>query len=113
MIKNPPASAGDTGDMLSVHPRSGRSPGEGYVNPLQYSCLENSVGKGASQPTIHGVVESDITEGLSTQEKQTQGFGTCIERKYVTNEAPRKGLWKLKYNAGRFLYDAMEWYDIM
>ena len=39
-IQNPAASAGDTGDMVSAHPRSGRSPGGGDGNPLQYSCLE-------------------------------------------------------------------------
>ena len=37
MVKNPPANAGDTGSI----PRSGKSPGEGNGNPLQYSCLEN------------------------------------------------------------------------
>ena len=40
MVKNPPANAGDTGDMGSI-PGSGRSPGGGNGNPLQYSCLEN------------------------------------------------------------------------
>ena len=43
MVKNPPASAGDTGDMCSI-PESGRSPGGGNDNPLQYSCLEKSHG---------------------------------------------------------------------
>ena len=40
MVKNLPANAGDTGDVGSI-PGSGRSPGEGNGNPLQYSCLEN------------------------------------------------------------------------
>ena len=40
VVKNPPASAGDTGDTGSI-PGSGRSPGGGNGNPLQYSCLEN------------------------------------------------------------------------
>ena len=35
--------------------RSGRSPGEGNGNPLQYSCLENSIDRGAWQTTVHGV----------------------------------------------------------
>ena len=43
VVKNLPASPGDTSDMCSV-PGSGRSPGEGNDNPFQYSCLENSVG---------------------------------------------------------------------
>ena len=43
VIKNPPANAGDTGSI----PGSGRSPGEGNTNPLQYSCLENPMDRGA------------------------------------------------------------------
>ena len=42
MVKNRPANAGNTGDVGSI-PGSGRSPGEGNGNPLQYSCLENLV----------------------------------------------------------------------
>ena len=44
VVKNPPANAGDTGDPVLI-PRSGRSPGGG--NPLQYSCLENPMDRGA------------------------------------------------------------------
>ena len=39
-------------------PRSGRSPGEGHGNPLQYSCLENTVDRGAWQAAVHGVAKS-------------------------------------------------------
>ena len=42
VVKNPPASAGDAGDPGSIS-GSERSPGEGNGNPLQYSCLENSM----------------------------------------------------------------------
>ena len=52
MIKNLPANAGDIRDASSV-PGSGRSPGAGYGNPLQYSCLENPMDKGAWQATVH------------------------------------------------------------
>ena len=45
---------------------SGRSPGERNGNPLQYSCLENSMDRGAWQATVHGVTELDMTERLST-----------------------------------------------
>ena len=45
VVKNLPANAGDTG----LIPGSGRSPGEGNGNPLQYPCLENSMNKGAWQ----------------------------------------------------------------
>ena len=50
MVKNPPANAGDAGDMGSI-PGSGRSHGEGNGNPLQYSCLENPMDRGAWQAT--------------------------------------------------------------
>ena len=43
MIKNPPANAGDAGETCSI-PGSGKSPGGGNDNPLQYSCLEKSHG---------------------------------------------------------------------
>ena len=46
VVKNLPANAGDTRDTGSV-PRSGRSSGEGNGNPLQYSCLENPMDRGA------------------------------------------------------------------
>ena len=48
------ASAGDTGSI----PESGRSPGGGHGNPLQYSYLENFMDRGAWQATIHGVAKS-------------------------------------------------------
>ena len=46
VVKNLPAKAGDIRDMGSI-PESGRSPGGGHGNPLQYSCLENSMDRGA------------------------------------------------------------------
>ena len=50
----------NAGDAVSI-PQSGRSPGGGNGNPLQYSCLENHMNRGAWQATIHGVTESDTT----------------------------------------------------
>ena len=50
-------SAWNVGDLGSI-PRSGRSPGEGDSNPLQYSCLENPMEGGAWQATVHGVTKS-------------------------------------------------------
>ena len=43
---------------LGLIPGSGRSPGGGNGNPLQYSCLENSMDRGTWQATVHGVVKS-------------------------------------------------------
>ena len=51
MVKNLPANAGDSGSI----PGSGKSPGEGHGNPLQYSCLGNHMVRGAWQATVHGV----------------------------------------------------------
>ena len=60
MVKNPPANAGDSG----LIPGSGRSPGEGNGNPLQYFCLGNSMERGPTWATVHGVTKSqlDMTE---------------------------------------------------
>ena len=57
MVKNPPANAGDTRDSGSV-PELGRSLGVGNGTPPQYSCLENSMGRGAWQATVHGAAKS-------------------------------------------------------
>ena len=57
VVKNPPVNAGDTRDAGSI-PGSGRSPGGGHGNPLQYSCLENSMDRGARWAIVHGVTKS-------------------------------------------------------
>ena len=57
MIKNTPANSTDTGDASSI-PGSGRSPGKGNGNPLQYFCLENSVDRRAWQATVQGMAKS-------------------------------------------------------
>ena len=57
MVKNPPANGGDTRDMGSI-PRSGRSPGGGHDNPLQYSCLGNPMDREAWWAIVHGVSKS-------------------------------------------------------
>ena len=54
LVKNVPANSGDAGSI----PGSGRPPGEGNGNPLQYSCLENSMDRGTWQATVHGVAKS-------------------------------------------------------
>ena len=57
VIKNLPANAEDKRDMGLI-PGSGGSLGEGYGNPLQYSCLENPMDRGAWRATVHGVTKS-------------------------------------------------------
>ena len=57
VVKNPPANARDTGDK-DLMCGSGRSPGGGNGNPLQYSCLENFMDRGAWWATVHGVTKS-------------------------------------------------------
>ena len=56
MVKNLPANAGDVSSL----PGSGRSPGEGNDNLLQYSCLEIFMDRGAWQATVHGVAKSQM-----------------------------------------------------
>ena len=62
VVKNPPANAGDVRDTGSI-PGSGRSPGEGNGNPLQYSSLENPMDRGAWWGySPWGQTELDMTE---------------------------------------------------
>ena len=57
VVKNPPANAGDTRDAGLI-PELGRSPRGGNGDALQYSCLKNSMGRGAKQSTAHGAARS-------------------------------------------------------
>ena len=73
VVKNLPANAGDLGSI----PGSGKSPGGGLGNPLQYSCLENPMDRGAWQATVHGVAQSQTQ--LSAHEQindRTGSWGT-------------------------------------
>ena len=73
VVKNLPANAGDLGSI----PGLGRAPGEGNGNPLQYSCLENPMDRGAWWATVHGVTKSRTRlKQLST--KPTTGFSTSV-----------------------------------
>ena len=58
---------------IGLIPGSGRSPGEGNGNPLQYSCLENSMDRGTWCAIVHEVAESDMTEQI-THTQRSQSF---------------------------------------
>ena len=64
-VKNLPANARDI-RYVGWIPQSRKSPGGGNGNPLQCSCLENSMDRGAWWATVHEAAESDMTENLST-----------------------------------------------
>ena len=66
VVKNPPVSVGDERDPGSI-PGLGRSPGGGNGNPLQYSCLENPMDRGAWRATVHRVVKSQVQLSVHTQ----------------------------------------------
>ena len=73
VVKNPPANAGGAGSI----PGSGRSPGEGNDNLLQYSCLENSMDRGAWRATVHGVTKPDMTENAHMRICVFLKYGLC------------------------------------
>ena len=73
MVKNLPANAGDTRDAGSI-PELGRSPGGELGDPLQYSCLENPMDRGAWRAAARGVTESDRTDGTHTRSLVDCGY---------------------------------------
>ena len=66
VVKNLSANAGDTGDGI-LNPGLGRSPGGRNCNPLQYSCLENSMDRGVWQATVRSVTKSQTQLIMHTQ----------------------------------------------
>ena len=78
MVTNPPANAGDTGSI----PRQGRSPGGGNGNPLQYSCLENPMDRGAWQAySPWGCKESDTTQQLNSNNSCSGSKRRIVDRR--------------------------------
>ena len=82
VIKNPPASAGDLRDVGSI-PGSGQSPGGEHGNPLQYSCLENPMDRGAWWAKVHGVAKSlENPHG----KRSLVGYSPCGHKESDTTE---------------------------
>ena len=103
MVKNLPTNAGDTGDTDFI-PGSGRSPGEGNGNPLQYSCLGNPVDRGAWQGAAHGATKS-WTEHACTSKENIASFFRSMQGA-LTNPALLEW-WvnvKLKYKSSLRVY---------
>ena len=73
MVKNLPANAGDIRDM-SLIPGSGRSLGVGSGNPLQYSCLGNSMERGAWQAVVYGTSKSQIQLSNTAQHNKNMAY---------------------------------------
>ena len=80
VVKNPPANAGDVRDVGST-PGSGRSPGEGYDNPLQYSYLEKPKERGTWWATVHRVTQSQTQ--LKQVSMHTHGSSTFSFLRYL------------------------------
>ena len=84
VVKNPPASAGDTGDPGSI-PGWGRCPGEGHDSPLQYSCLENTMDRGAWQAAVRRGAQSGLKR-LGTQHKAGRELEKDVEKVCFSDE---------------------------
>ena len=84
MVKNLPASTGDVRGLGSI-PGSRRFPGVGYGNPLQYSCLENPIDRGAWWATVHRVAKSWTQLG--------EGSGTPLQYSCLENPMDEGAWW--------------------
>ena len=81
MVKNPSANAGDVG----LIPGSGRSPGEGNGNWLQYSCLDNPMDRGAWRATVHGVAKShtQLSDQNKTKNKKNNDNNISVDTDFT------------------------------
>ena len=96
VVKNSPANARDIRDVGSI-PGSGRSPGEGHGNPLQYSCLQNPMDRGTWGATVHGVTKSRtwlkwLNAHIQSRDRDSPGgpVAKALHSQYV---GPRFNLW--------------------
>ena len=85
VVKNPPANAGDLGSI----PGSGSFPGERNGNPLQCSCLESPMDRGAWRAAVHGVAESQTRLGARAHMVEICPFALCsLPQTHKTQKAP-------------------------
>ena len=88
VVKNPPVNSGDIRDAGLI-PGSGRSPGGRHDNPLQYSCLENPMDRGAWQATVHRVTKSQTQLKRLSSHTHTLLVhlwnGTCVICLFLSN----------------------------
>ena len=85
MVKKPPANAGDARDSSSI-PGSGRCPGGRHSHPLQCSCLENPMDRGACWATVHGVAK--------TWKRLTRQRARTVLQPVSSEQEERSHLWK-------------------
>ena len=100
MVKSLPAKAGDAGDAHSI-PGSGRSPGVGTGNPLQYACLENPMDRGAWWATVHGVAMSWTRVRTHAHTHGARMLHSWVSRREMGAQHPDGGfLYKLLFSRG-------------
>ena len=87
VVKNLPANEGDVRDMGLI-PWSGRSPGGGHGNPLQYFCLENPMDRGAWRDTPHGVSKSRTRLNRLSTHAGTQAPKKCLLGEQLNGDSP-------------------------
>ena len=95
VVKNPPANAGVKRDMGSRSPRSGRSPGRGHGNPLQYSCLQDRMDREAWWATVHGAAKGRTGRKRLSTHSHAGGFaaGKASLLKATNNQPWQQQYW--------------------
>ena len=83
MVKNLPAV--QETQVQSLGPGSGRSPGEGHGKPLQYSCLENFMDRGAWWATVHGVTKSWTQQRKGRNIRVGRERELCVTHLFLTH----------------------------